>query len=157
MWQAFPSNKPGPHQWRSQSSADARAHRGHKPRTQAPSSFQRLAVQKQLGGSGGCSPRIFELPRSILGLLYAIPSPWIGALRQRLCYKPTRAQRKVTVVLTANTYTSRSGEHTDLVILKIQIAKLRSSISTPISTNSRLSHIELVLIGPRISGGDNWP
>ena len=63
-------------------------------------------------------------------------SPWIGALRQCLCYKPACVQRKVTVVLTANTYTSRSGEHTDLIILKIQIAKLHSSISTPLRTFS---------------------
>ena len=39
----------------------------------------------------------------------------------------------VTVVLTANTHTLRSGEHTDHVILKIQIAILRGSISTTLS------------------------
>ena len=33
-------------QWRSQSAANARAQHGHKPRTQAPPSFQRLAVRK---------------------------------------------------------------------------------------------------------------
>ena len=53
------------------------------------------------------------------------------------------------MVLTANTYTSRSGEHTNLVILKIQIAKLRSSISTPSRTftpNSRLITVHLAPI-----------
>ena len=39
-------------------------------------------------------------------------------------------------LLTANTYTSRSEELMDLVILKIQIAKLRSSISTSLRTFS---------------------
>ena len=62
-------------QWRSQSAADARAQHGHKPRTQAPPSFQRLAVRKcrsNYGGLGDAPPEnfgIFELPRSILGLL----------------------------------------------------------------------------------------
>ena len=60
--------------------------------------------------------------------------PW--ALRPCLRYEPARAQRKVTVVLTANMHTLRSGEHTDLVILKIQIAILRSSISTLLCTFS---------------------
>ena len=56
--------------------------------------------------------------------------------RYKLCYEPARTQRKFTVIVTANTYTSRSGELTDLVILKIQIAKLRSSISTTLHTFS---------------------
>ena len=90
-----------------------------------------VATRDYYGGLGVLPQKIWEF----LSFL-AIPSTLIGALRPCLCYEPARAQHKVTVVFTANTYTSRSGEHTDLVILKMQIAKLHSSISTPLCTFS---------------------
>ena len=65
--------------------ADARAQRGHTtfasslvPKPRPALSRLQYGIQKQLGGSWGCSPEnfgIFELHRSILRLLQAIPSP----------------------------------------------------------------------------------
>ena len=71
---------------------------------------------------------------SFLGRFWGYFRPYRCLELEHFDNEPARAQRKVTVVLTANTYTSRSGELTDLVILKIQIAKLRNSISTPLRT-----------------------
>ena len=100
---------------------------------------------------GGCSPRKFwnfELPSSIWGY-FSRPYRRLELehfeLQPCLCYEPARAQRKVTVVLTPNTLTLRSGEHTDFVILKIKIAILRSSISTPLSTFSAQFAIDITV------------
>jgi len=72
----FPHKVPSNSQWRSQNTADARAQRGHTtfasslvPRPCPPLIRLQYGMQKQLGGSGGCSPGIFELPMSILRLL----------------------------------------------------------------------------------------
>jgi len=50
--------------------------------------------------------------------------------------RPARAQRKATVVLTANTYTSRSGEHTDLVIRFQHLCALLAPNSRLIAVHS---------------------
>ena len=108
-------------------------------RTQVPPSFSAcsMEMQKQLAGSGGIFPRKFWNFLSFLGRFCGYFRPYRRLeLKHFVCYEPTCVQRKVTVVLTANTYTSKSGEHTDLVIVKIQIAKLRNSISTPLRTFS---------------------
>ena len=54
------------HQWRSQNPADARAQRGHtkfasslKPRPHPALSRLQCGMQKQVGGSGGCSSSKF--------------------------------------------------------------------------------------------------
>jgi len=67
----------------------------------------------------------FELPSSIWGYFGPYHRLELEHFGQAFAMN-LRAQRKVTVVLTANTHTLRSGEHTDHVILKIQIAILRS-------------------------------
>ena len=124
-------------QWRSQSAADARAQHGHKPRTQAPPSFSGLQygnAEETRGVWGVLSQKILEF-LSFLGRFWGYFRPY-RRLELTMPLLRTCAQRKFTIVLTANTYTSRSGEHTDLVNLKIQIAKLRSSISTPLRTFS---------------------
>ena len=107
-------------QWCSQNTADARAQHGHTTfaRTQAPSSFKPLAVRNAEATRGVWG----MLPQNILEFLSFIGRFW-GYIRpyRRLelehfdhafCYEPARAQRKVTVVLAANTNTLRSGEHT---------------------------------------------
>ena len=95
-------------------------------------------MKKQLGGSGDAPQEnfgIFELSNLIWGYFRPychLELEHFGhAFATNLC-----AQCKVIVVLyTTNTHTLISGEDTD-VILKIQIAILRSSISTPLSTFS---------------------
>ena len=62
-----------------------------------------------------------------------------------------RAQRKVTVVLTANTHTLRSGEHTRPHYSEgTDIAILRSSISTPLCIFSAQFAIDKVHSAPII-------
>ena len=103
-------------QWRIQSAAVARAQHGHNTLrvasclgpAQLPAAYS-TEMEKQLGGSGGCFPRKFL---SFLGRFWGYFRPYRclelehfgNAFATNL-----RAQRKITVVLTANTYTSRSG------------------------------------------------
>ena len=91
---------------RSQNTADARAQHGHTmfasslvPRPHP--AFRHL----QFGNAENFG--IFELPRSILRLLRRLEC---GALQPSLRYEHARTQRKVTVVLPANTHTLRSEE-----------------------------------------------
>ena len=108
-------------QWRSQSAADARAQHGH-------TMFASSLVPR---------PRLEFL--SFLGRFCSYFRPYRRLELEHFNHAfamNLRAHRKVTVVLTANMHMLRSGEHTDLVILKIWIAILRSSISTPLCTFS---------------------
>ena len=111
-------------------------------RTQAPPSFSACStkMQKQLGRSGECSPRKFWEFLSFLGRFCGYFRPYrcleLEHFNHAFAANLPHVQRKVTVVLTANMHTLRSGKHTDLVILKIQIAILHSSISTPLYTFS---------------------
>ena len=108
-------------QWRSQSAADAGAQHGHSTfasslvRRPLPA-FSRLQYGKCRSNSSEPPPKkfgIFELFRSILWLLWAIPSPCIGTLDHAFAANlHARSVRSLYIVLTANTHTLRSGEHT---------------------------------------------
>ena len=112
--------------------------------TQAPPNFQRLAVRNAEATRGVWG----MLPQKILKFLSFLGRFW-GYFRP---YRPLELEHfdnafatnmRARSVRSANIHTSRSGEHTDLVILKIQIAKLRSSISTPLRTFSAQFAIDI--------------
>ena len=106
-------------------------------RTQAPPNFQRLAVRNAEATRGVWG----MLPQKILEFLSFLGRFW-GYFRpyRRLELEHfdnafatnLRARSVRSLLYLRQTHTSRSGEYRDLVILKIQIAKLRSSISTPL-------------------------
>ena len=154
-------------QWRSQNTADARAQNGHTtsssrlvPRPHPAFCRLRYETSEATWGCGGM------LPQKILEFL-SFPGRLWGYFRTyhrlesgvplRLClrYKPARPQRKVTVVLTANTHTWDQESIQDLVILRIQIAILHSSISIPLCTFSAQSVIDNGTFGTdqEFSGG----
>ena len=104
-------------------------------RTQAPPNFQRLAVWKCRRGVWGMLPQKILKLLSFLGPFWGYFRPY-RRLELEHFDNAFATNMRARSVRSANMYTSRSGEHIDLVILKIQIAKLRSSISTPLRTFS---------------------